>query len=145
MKSQLPAIYTIISLLCFTMGCGGDGFDRVAVSGKVSCEGIATPNGGIVATPAQAGTGAPNVFAVVTDGTFGFPAERGPTAGSYIFEFSFEDPKKAPAERVVNEDGEREGGPTITYRKTVEIPEQGADGLSIDLTPADLVREKAVY
>lgn len=145
MKSQLPAIYAMIFLFCSMVGCGGDGFDRVAVSGTVSCEGINAPNGGIVATPVQSGMGAPNVFAVVTDGNFGFPIERGPTAGSYIFEFSFEDPKTAPTERVVNEDGEREGGPTLTYRKTVEIPEQGADGLSINLTNADLVREKAIY
>ncbi|NLX94907.1 MAG: hypothetical protein GXY83_01895 [Rhodopirellula sp.] len=131
---------TVAWLCCFLVGCGGDGFDRVPVSGTVTCQGIENPSGGLVATPAQAGTGAPNVSTIVTDGKFGFPADRGPVAGSYIFEFSLLDPTKGPpAVGGENPEDARETGPTIPFRKTVEIPEGGGDSLSIELTPADRV------
>jgi hypothetical protein len=97
------------------------------------------PSGGLIATSAKAGTDAPNVSGVVTDGRFSIPADQGPVPGSYIFEISLPAPgAKAPDPSEAPE-GERETGPTVTYRKTVEIPEGGSDSLSINLTSADLV------
>jgi hypothetical protein len=141
MISRFSVACVVAWLCCFLVGCGGDSFSRVAVSGTVTCEGIASPSGGVVATPAQSGTGAPNVSTNITDGKFSFPANQGPVPGSYIFEFSLEVPGAAAPAASESPEGERETGPTVTYRKTVEIPERGTESLSIELTPADLVRE----
>jgi len=129
-------------LSCVVAGCGGDRFDRVPLSGTVTCEGMQSINGGILATPAQAGTGAPNVSAPIADGKFSFPKERGPVAGSYIFEISLEIPGKQPTPGASPE-GERETGPTITYQKTIDVPAGGSDSLSIELTSADRVGDSA--
>ncbi len=143
MKSRfLTSAWTVAGLCCYVIGCGGDGFDRVPVSGTVTCEGLENPSGGIVATPAQTGTGAPNVSTNLADGKFKFPADRGPVAGSYIFEISLLKPGAVTTGGGENPEGAREMGPAVTYRKTIEVSEGGNDSLSINLTSADLVREK---
>jgi hypothetical protein len=139
MRSRLLRIGCAIALLsCFIAGCGGDSFDRVPLSGTVTCEGMATPSGGILATPAQAGTDAPNVSAPITDVKFVVPRDQGPVPGSYIFEISLLVPGEQPAPGEAPE-GEVETGPEVTYRKTIDVPEGGSDSLSIELTSADLV------
>jgi hypothetical protein len=99
-------------------------------------------NGGILATPARSGTSAPNVSAPVTDGKFSFPADRGPGAGSYIFEISLLVPGAQPMPGESPE-GEVETGPEITYRKTIDVPQGGSDNLAIELTSADRVGDSA--
>ena len=129
-------------LVCLVVGCTGDTFDRVSVSGTVSCEGNENPSGSILATPAATGTGAPNVGAPITDGKFSFPAGQEPVAGSYIFEVSLLVPGAEPAAGESPE-GEVETGPEVLYRKTIDIPEGGTDSLAIELTSAELVDEEA--
>jgi hypothetical protein len=138
MRSHALRIAFAIALLtCFIVGCSGDSFDRVSVGGTVTCEGNASPNGSILATPASTDTEAPNVSTVLTDGKFSFAADQGPVPGSYIFEISIQDPSQAPDPGEAPE-GEIETGPATVYSKTVEIPEGGSDSLAIELTSADL-------
>jgi len=139
MRTRFLGIAGAIALLsCVVAGCGGDSFDRVALSGTVTCEGMASVNGGILATPAQPGTSAPNASTPVTDGKFSFPAAQGPVVGSYVFEISLQIPGAQPKPGQSPE-GEVETGPEITYRKTIDIPKGGSDGLAIELTSADRV------
>lgn len=145
MGSRYAVAFVVACVACLLVGCGGDGFNRVAVSGTVTCEGIDSPTGSIIATPAQAGTGVPNVSTAVTGGRFSFPADQGPVPGSYIFEFVLEMPGAQAPDPSESPEGERETGPTVAYRKTVEIPDGGTDDLSIELTRADLIREDPVY
>lgn len=139
MRTRFSGIAGAVALLFGVIaGCGGDSFDRVALSGTVTCEGMASVNGGILATPAQVGTSAPNVSAPITDGKFSFPAAQGPVAGSYIFEFSLQIPGAKPPSGQSPE-GEVETGPEVTYRKTIDVPQGGSDSLAIELTSADRV------
>ena len=143
MRTRFLGIAAAIALLsCVVAGCGGDSFDRVALSGTVTCQGMASVNGGILATSAQAGTSAPNVSAPITDGKFSFPAGQGPVAGSYIFEISLQIPGAQPKPGESPE-GERESGPTVTYQKTIDVPKGGTDSLAIQLTSADRVGDSA--
>jgi len=142
MRSCFLGIACAIALLsCLVAGCGGESFDRVPLSGTVTCEGMENPAGSILATPAQQGTGAPNVSAPITDGKFSIPRDQGPVAGSYIFEISLQVPGEQPAPGESPE-GEVETGPEVTYRKTIDVPEGGSDSLSIDLTSADRVEDE---
>ena len=140
MSRVLRVACAVALLSCFVIGCGGgDGFDRVSVSGTVTCEGMENPSGSILASPAKAGEGAPNASTGITDGKFSFPADQSPVAGSYIFEVSLVTGEAAPSGE--SPAGEVETGPEITYRKTIDVPEGGSDSLSIELTSADLVTE----
>lgn len=138
MKTRFLRIGAIALLSCVVAGCGGDSFDRVSLSGTVTCEGMESINGGILATSAETGTSAPNVSAPITDGKFSFPADQGPVAGSYVFEISLQVPGAQPAPGESPE-GEVETGPEVTFQKTIEVPEGGSDSLSIGLTSADRV------
>ncbi len=143
MKTRLLRIGAIGLLSCVVAGCGGDGFDRVSLSGTVTCEGMESINGGILATSAEAETGvAPNVGAPITDGKFSFPSGQEPVAGSYIFEISLLVPGAQPAPGEAPE-GEVETGPEVVYQKTIDVPEGGSDSLSIALTSADLTGDSA--
>ncbi len=137
MRNRSARIAVAIALLsCVIAGCGGDSFNRVSLSGTITCEDMESINGGILATPAEAGAGAPNVSTPVTDGKFSFPADLGPVPGSYIFEINLLVPGEQPAPGESPE-GEQETGPEVTYRKTVDVPEGGSDSLTIELTSAD--------
>ena len=138
MRMRVLRIAGVAVLSCLVAGCGGDSFDRVPLSGTVTCEGNANPSGGILATPAQTGTNAPNVSAPLADGKFSIPADQGPVAGSYIFEISVQIPGAQPAPGASPE-GEVETGPAITYRKPIDVPKGGSDSLAIELTSADKV------
>ncbi len=141
MRFRFLRIACAVALLsCFIVGCGGgDAFDRVAVSGTVTCEGMESLTGSILASSAGEGTDAPNAAAPLVDGKFTFPAEQSPVAGSYMFEISLVTGEAAPAGE--SPEGEVETGDEVVYQKTVDIPEGGSDSLSIDLTSADLVGE----
>ena len=139
MRLRFLRIASAVALLsCLIVGCGDEQFDRVSLSGTVTCEGMENPSGSLLASPASAGEGAPNASASITDGKFSFPAEQSPVAGSYIFEVSLVTGEAASAE---GPDGEVEGGPEVVYRKTIDIPEGGSSSLSIELTSADLVAD----
>jgi len=138
MKTRFLRIASIGLLAGVVAGCGGDGFDRVPLSGTVTCEGMESINGGFLATSTEGGTSAPNVSEPITDGKFSIPAERGPVAGSYIFEINLLVPGAQP-DSEGSPEGEVETGPEITYRKTIDVPEGGSDSLSIALTSADRV------
>lgn len=141
MSTHFMQITGAIALLsCAVAGCGGDRFDRVSLAGTVTCDGMQTINGGILATPATAGTNAPNVSAPISDGKFTFPADLGPVAGSYIFEISLLVPGAQPAPGQSPE-GEVETGPEVIYQKTIEVPKEGSDSLAIELTAADRLRD----
>jgi hypothetical protein len=92
----LPVACGLALLVCLIAGCTGDTFDRVSVSGTVTCEGNENPTGSILAMPAEAGTDAPNVGAPISDGKFSFPAGQEPVPGSYIFEISLQVPGEQP-------------------------------------------------
>jgi hypothetical protein len=130
-------------LSCFVAGCGGDSYDRVPLSGTVTCEGMESVSGGILATPAEPSTDAPNVSTPVTAGSFTFSRDLGPVAGSYVFEISLQVPGTQPKPGESPE-GEKETGAEVVYRKTVDVPEGGSDSLSIELTSADRVGDPAM-
>ncbi len=133
-------IGAVALLSCVVAGCGGDGFDRVPLSGTVTCEGMESINGGILATPTEAGTSAPNVSAPITDGKFSLPADQGPGAGSYIFEINLLVPGEQP-DPGESPEGEVETGPELMFQKTIDVPEGGSDSLAIQLTAADRLGE----
>ncbi|MCP4576699.1 MAG: hypothetical protein GY846_10500 [Deltaproteobacteria bacterium] len=89
MMSRILGVVCLVAVFSFIVGCGGgDGFDRVAISGTVTCEGVDSPEGSIMGSAAAAGTEAPNVSAPLTGGKFSIAKDQGPVAGSYTFEIS---------------------------------------------------------
>jgi hypothetical protein len=144
MMSRLLRIACAVALLsCLVVGCGGDTFDRVPLSGTVTYEGDANLSGSIVATPAAEGENAPNATAIITDGKFSFPAGKRPAAGSYIFEIYLTGPAEETSSGGESspEDAGETGGEEITFRKRIDVPEGGRDSVSIELTSADLDEE----
>lgn len=121
-------------LSCLLAGCGGDGFSRVPLSGTVSLDGDTSRSGAITATPAQAGTSAPNATAIIENGKFSFPKDQGPVAGSYIFEVNLTVPDEEPLSAEYSNEA---GGNFVTYEKTLDIPTGGSDSFSIEVTSAD--------
>lgn len=77
-------------------GCGGgDGLDRVAVSGSVTINGEPVPNGVVRFKPAQ-GTEGPMANTMITDGRYDVPGDQGPVAGNYDVQvLAYEDPNAA--------------------------------------------------
>lgn len=136
----LRPAWAIAVFACFIAGCG-DEFDRVPVSGTVTCEGMESPSGSILASPAEATTEGPTVGAPITDGKFSFPDGEEPIAGSYMFEISLLVPGAKAPDASESPEGETETGPEVTYRKTIDIPEGGTESLSIELTSADRAEE----
>ncbi len=140
MRTRFLGIAGAMALLsCAVAGCGRDSFDRVPLSGTVTCEGMASVNGGILATPAESGTSAPNVSGLIADGKFSFPAGQGPVAGSYVFEIDLQIPGAKPLAGQSPEGEIERGGLTVAYRKTIDVPQGGSDSLVIDLAAADKV------
>ncbi len=143
MSRFLSVACVVAFLFSFIVGCGGgDGFDRVGISGTVTCEGVESPSGSIMASIAAAGTEAPNVSWPLEGGKFSIPADQGPIAGSYKFEISIVTGEAAAAGEAP--EGEVETGPEVLYKTTVEIPAGGSDSLAIDLTAADKVDDGAM-
>ncbi len=133
--SRIVGIVCLVAVFSFIVGCGGgESFDRVPISGTVTCEGVDNPSGSVIGSSATAGTSAPNISAPLTDGKFSIPKDQGPVAGSYEFHIGI-----ATGEDIGGSapEGETETGPEVVYKKTVEIPEGGSDSLTIELTAAD--------
>ncbi len=139
--SRFLSVACVVALLfSFVVGCGGgDGFDRVPISGTVTCEGVDAPNGSVLGTIAATGTEAPNISWPLEGGKFSIPADQGPIAGSYKFEISIVTGEAAEGE---SPEGETETGPEVVYQKTIEIPAGGSDSLTIELTAADKVSDE---
>jgi len=128
------------------VGCGGgDGFDRVPFAGTVSVEGNSTPSGSIVGTANLNSTATadpnelPTVHASILDGKFEFLSGEQPVAGPYQFEIYI----TVPDEKSENEgesapgDEEETGGNSVTYTKSVTVPEGGSEDFKIELTNSD--------
>ena len=133
--SRILGVVCLVAVFNAIVGCGGgDSFDRVAISGTVTCEGVDNPSGSIMGSSATAGTEAPNISAPLTDGKFSIPKDQGPIVGSYKLEIGI-----ASGESVGGSapEGETETGPEVVYQKTIEIPAGGTDSLAIELTAAD--------
>ena len=77
-------------------GCGGgDGLERVAVSGSVTINGEPVPNGVVRFKPA-AGTEGPMANTMITDGQYDISSDQGPVPGNYDVQvLAYEDPNAA--------------------------------------------------
>lgn len=104
----------VLALLAASVaGCGGgDGLERVAVSGSVTIGGEPVPNGVVRFKPA-AGTEGPMANTMITDGQYNIPGDQGPVAGNYEVQVqAYEDPSAA--------------APTSTARPAVASDKLGA-------------------
>lgn len=89
----------VLALLAASVaGCGGgDGLERVAVSGSVTIGGEPVPNGVVRFKPA-AGTEGPMANTMISDGQYNIPGDQGPIAGNYEVQVQpYEDPNAAAA------------------------------------------------
>lgn len=82
-----------VLLAASATGCGGgDGLERVAVSGSVTINGEPVPNGVVRFKPAQ-GTEGPMASTMITDGQYEIPSDQGPVPGNYEVQVhAYEDP-----------------------------------------------------
>ncbi|WP_145342313.1 hypothetical protein [Rosistilla ulvae] len=139
-RCGLFVLLVLLPFFSLSVGCGGDGFDRVPFSGTVSVDGGVNRNGWMRGSSATAGTGSPNVTAVIENGKFAFPAERGPVPGSYNFEVTVTVPGKERESVGEVPAGVTESNETyITLQKTLVVPEGGGDGVVVEVTSADVV------
>ena len=94
------AAFVIFTSAMFS-GCG-DNDGRIAVSGRVTLDGIPLEKGQILLVPARdnAGTAA---GAVISAGRFRIPANEGPTAGAYEVTITVGD---GPKKKLTNSRGE---------------------------------------
>ena len=85
-----------VALMLGAPGCGdSDGAGRIAVEGNVSLEGAAVVEGYVSFRPAQGTSGPAAGPAVILDGAFSLPAERGPVAGDYLIVVTLESSDKS--------------------------------------------------
>lgn len=118
----------LVLLAASAAGCGGgDGLERVAVSGSVTISGEPVPNGVVRFRPAE-GTEGPMANTMITDGQYNIPGDQGPIAGNYEVQVqAYEDPNAAAA-------------PSATTRPAVASDKLGAkissDDIDIPTTPA---------
>ncbi|NQV29031.1 MAG: hypothetical protein HQ518_32150 [Rhodopirellula sp.] len=87
-------IGTVFALMALTAaGCGGgDGLNRVAVSGSVTLDGKAAPHGIIRFVPAP-GTEGPVANTMISNGQYNIPRDQGPVPGNYeVRVHAYEDP-----------------------------------------------------
>jgi hypothetical protein len=93
--SKLTSIVLILGAVLIS-GCGGgDGLERVALSGSVTLNGEPVPNGVVRFAPA-AGTEGPMASAMITDGRYQVPRDVGPVAGNYEARIhAYQDPNSA--------------------------------------------------
>lgn len=97
MNTRLPrtaAALGGLAAVVWLAGCGGN--DQVAVRGSVSLDGKPVANGMIHFNPAD--TKARNAGALVKNGAYEIPAERGPVPGAYSVAVYWPEPtgKKIP-------------------------------------------------
>jgi hypothetical protein len=90
-----PLIGSVLLLAALTVaGCGGggDGLDRVAVSGSVTLDGKPARHGIIRFIPAP-GTEGPVANTTISNGQYNIPQDKGPVAGGYeVRVHAFDDP-----------------------------------------------------
>lgn len=109
-----------LCLIFGLMGCGSNGPTRISISGKVTRGGQPIPQGSITLTPSPGQKGmAANTS--ITDGTYRFTSDDGPSPGAY----------QATIQEVVAKDElmkrESIGGiPATHWERDVKVPEGGS-------------------
>ena len=116
----------LVLLAVSAAGCGGgDGLERVAVSGSVTIGGEPVPNGVVRFKPA-AGTEGPMANTMITNGQYDIPGDQGPIAGDYEVQVqAYEDPNSTT--------------PTTTARPAVasdKLAKISSDDIDIPTAPA---------
>lgn len=139
---RLSVLAILLILFPCLSGCGGDGYERIALSGAASLDGNPIKSGGITAYPDPDASGnkgkqLPTARTAIVDGKFEFIGTSRPGAGTYIFEVTAysasEEQNAAPSP-----DGEDESNANSdVYRKSLEIPAGGSTEFKIELTAAD--------
>lgn len=99
MRSDLASILIAVASVVSAgsiVGCGGgDGLERVAVSGSVTIAGEPVPNGVVRFRPVGETQG-PMANTMITNGRYGIPQDQGPVAGNYEVRVqAYEDPGAA--------------------------------------------------
>lgn len=77
---RLAALFSAVALTMF--GCGGDGLERSAVSGKVTLDGKPLAEGDIQFIP-KGGDSRGAAWSQVVDGSYSISAADGPAPGTY--------------------------------------------------------------
>lgn len=126
-STLIVAGFVLLAASVAGCGGGGDGLERVAVSGSVTINGEPVPNGVIRFKPA-AGTEGPMANTMIADGQYNIPGDQGPIAGNYEVQVqAYEDPNAASA-------------PTTSARPAVPSDKLGtkisSDDTDIPTTPA---------
>lgn len=81
MVSRRSLAWTLLMSAALAMtGCGGDGIDRVEVTGAVTLDDRPLDGGHITFEPIGKGTSA---GATIADGSFTIPKDKGPSPGQY--------------------------------------------------------------
>ncbi len=110
-----------LAALSIIIGCGGgEGPERIVVSGKVERGGQPLGNASISYLPADGHQG-PAATTGIVDGRYSFTAESGPVAGPHQVVIRLSAPGKdfdAKAEK------EQAGGPS-SWQLKADVPEQG--------------------
>ena len=118
----LPLALAALILLPLMAGCsGGDGIDRVTVSGKVTFDGQPVSEGQIRFAP-KPGTTAPVSIAAIENGLYSFDGYKGVPVGSHLVEIRAYNPDE-PAPRNPGEKS-----------RTQLIPEKYNSKSELDIT-----------
>ncbi|MDA0809747.1 MAG: hypothetical protein O3B68_17255 [Planctomycetota bacterium] len=96
-RTRIGSVFVLLAVAAAGCGGGGDGLERVAVSGSVTIDGEPVANGVVRFRPAQ-GTEGPMASTMITGGRYDIPGDQGPVAGEYEVQVqAYEDPSAASA------------------------------------------------
>ena len=103
-------------------GCGGDGLERAAVSGKVTLDGQPLAKGDIQFVPKD-GDSRGAAWTKVVDGSYSIPASDGPAPGAYVVSITpqveVEGAAPAPSpDEAPGDEGAGDAGPSVVYTPT---------------------------
>lgn len=77
--------WAVLAALCLSAGCGGDGMNRVPVSGQATANGTPIAAGNLTLIPLE-GTSGPSAGAAIENGRYDIPDDKGPVPGRYRVE-----------------------------------------------------------